>query len=78
VLSGGVSKKQSAFIGSDRQIRGRLLAVLRERPASTADLLERSGTSDEGRFQTVLESLVSDGLVERNRTKWQLVGDVAR
>jgi len=78
VLSGGVSKKQSAFNGSDRQIRGRLLAVLRERPASTADLLERSGTSDEGRFQTVLESLVSDGLVERNRTKWQLVGDVAR
>ena len=78
VHSGGVSKKQSAFIGSDRQIRGRLLAVLRARPASTADLLESAGTSDEGRFHTILASLVSDGLIERNRSRWQLAGDVAR
>jgi len=78
VLSGGVSKKQSAFVGSDRQIRGRLLAVLREGSASTATLRARAGTEDNVRVAAVLQTLLADGLIERRRSTWHLAGDPAR
>ncbi len=78
VLSGGVSKKQSTFAGSDRQVRGQILAVLRAGPASWSTLASNAGSDDEVRVRKIVASLVADGLVEQRRATWHLVGDLAR
>ena len=78
VLSGGVSKKQSTFAGSDRQLRGRILATLRMSATSYADLLANAGTDDDERVQRILQGLLADGLVEARGTRWHLAGEVAR
>jgi len=78
VLSGGVSKKQSTFAGSDRQLRGRILATLRTSATSYADLLANAGTDDDERVQRILQGLLADGLVEARGTRWHLAGEVAR
>jgi A/G-specific adenine glycosylase len=78
VLSGGVSKKQSTFAGSDRQLRGRLLATLRKSATSYADLLANAGTDDDERVQRILQGLLADGLVEARGARWHLAGEVAR
>lgn len=54
--------RPQAFHGTDRQIRGRIMAHLRQNsPASQAALHEASGTARE-RFTRVLSTLVTDGL----------------
>jgi A/G-specific adenine glycosylase len=78
VLSGGVSKKQSTFAGSDRQLRGRILATLRTSATSYADLLANAGTDDDERVQRILQGLLADGLVEARGARWHLAGEVAR
>lgn len=58
-------RPQATFAGSDRQVRGAILAVLREGSASrTRDDLRAAG-DDEAQFDRALTSLVADGLVER-------------
>ena len=53
-----------AYAGSDRQVRGRLLAVLRERPGPVeADLLAQVWDEPVQRARA-LDGLVTDGLVE--------------
>jgi A/G-specific adenine glycosylase len=64
--SAAVSRPQSAFAGSDRQARGRVLAALREEPQSTAQLRARLGDAGEDRTASVIASLMRDGLVERS------------
>ena len=65
VGSANTGSGKSRFEGSDRQGRGRLLDVLRERelPAAQADAV--TGWDDDDRTARVVEGLVRDGLVER-------------
>lgn len=70
--SAGVSRPQLRFAGSNRQVRGRVLALLREGPASQATL-ERSLTDVEAsRRELIVGGLIDDGLVERTRRGLQL------
>ncbi|MFT7599100.1 MAG: A/G-specific adenine glycosylase [Acidimicrobiales bacterium] len=62
--SAGGSGKQSPFLGSDRQGRGRLVKRLRAGALSRADVPSAMGwAEDVARADRVLETLVSDGLV---------------
>ena len=61
--SAGISGKQSAFDGSDRQGRGRLVDALRAGPVALADLPTVMGWPDDAlRAGRVAETLVRDGL----------------
>ena len=65
--SAGVSGGQSRFEGSDRQGRGRLVAVLRSRDVASHELAEVMGWPDDPmRAERVVATLVADGLVTRN------------
>ncbi|MEM7142669.1 MAG: A/G-specific adenine glycosylase [Actinomycetota bacterium] len=61
--SAGVSKRQSRFEGSDRQLRGRLVDAVREGVVASAQLPEVLGIDDVARAERTLEGLVRDGLV---------------
>jgi len=61
--SAAVSRPQSPFVGSRRQLRGRVLDVLRDGPATRRRLRERLGSVDPGRYDEVLDALSRDGLV---------------
>ena len=65
--SAGVSTVQARFEGSDRQGRGRLVAVLREGPVRPDGLAAATGwPGDPGRALRVSDALVSEGLVVRD------------
>lgn len=70
--SSKVSKPQSAFAGSRRQVRGKILKALGEGPTSIAALQAR--ISDE-RCLEVLDELVGEGLVEKFKRSVRLHGD---
>jgi A/G-specific adenine glycosylase len=72
--SAAVSTRQPAFVGSTRQLRGRVLAELRAGPRSRARLLHALD-GDLSRGEAVLEQLERDGLVQRRGRTLQLVGD---
>jgi len=73
--SAGVSKPQSKFQGSDRQVRGRVLAALRERPRSMQHLAAYVDEVNADRAATLVEGLIADGLVERRGQLVRLCGD---
>jgi A/G-specific adenine glycosylase len=73
--SAGVSKAQSKFQGSDRQVRGRVLAALRERPRSMQHLVVCVEEVNADRTETLVEGLIADGLVERRGQLVRLCGD---
>jgi A/G-specific adenine glycosylase len=73
--SAGVSKKQSPFAGSDRQIRGRLLATLREKSVGFAALCVAAQSDDVERIRRCLDGLESDGLVVKRGRTWALAGE---
>lgn len=61
--SAGVSGKQSTFVGSDRQGRGRLVDRLRTSTVSAAELADVMGWPNEpDRAQRVAKGLLADGL----------------
>jgi A/G-specific adenine glycosylase len=63
-----IRSKQSAFAGSDRQGRGRLVEALRAGPVSRGRLAEACGwPGDTERATRVAESLVVDGLARPGR-----------
>lgn len=67
VGSAAVSGGQSAFVGSDRQGRGRLVRALRSGPVSVDSLAEVMGWPDDrARAQLVADGLVADGLAQRS------------
>lgn len=72
--SAGVSQSQSVFEGSDRQLRGRIVSMLRSGPRRLEDL-HREYVEEEGRIERLLSTLVVDGLVERGDGVVQLVDD---
>jgi A/G-specific adenine glycosylase len=73
--SAAVSQPQSRFVGSDRQLRGTVLKVLRDGPRTKASLFAFVDDADGGRREAILDGLVRDGLVQRRGRNVQLVGD---
>ncbi|HEY5010828.1 MAG TPA: hypothetical protein VIH73_06685, partial [Acidimicrobiales bacterium] len=70
-----VSRPQPTFQGSNRQARGRVLAVLREGPRSMHQLLGAMASIERSRGVTLVDALVADGLVERRGRLVALSGD---
>jgi len=65
--SAGISAPQSAFHGSDRQGRGRLVDALRDAPVRAEDLPDVMGWPTDGdRARRVAATLVADGLAVRS------------
>jgi A/G-specific adenine glycosylase len=64
----GTSRPQARFEGSDRQLRGRVLAALRSGPVQHEQLAAQLGrAADEAaRVRSVIDALIADGLVERD------------
>ena len=61
--SAGTGSRQSAFAGSDRQGRGRLVAALRRAPVAAADVPAATGWPDDpDRARRVAAGVVTDGL----------------
>jgi A/G-specific adenine glycosylase len=73
-LSAGVSRPQAPFVGSNRQLRGRVMYALREGPRATTGLVRDLGV-EKARADTVLESLVRDGLITKMARSYSLSGD---
>ncbi len=72
--SAAVSVRQSAFAGSDRQLRGRIVALLREGPARL-DVVVAHVDEPQARVEVLVASLIADGLVERAKGEVRLAGD---
>ncbi len=70
--SAGVSKSQARFEGSRRQLRGQLLAALREGPHGEAALVARLDTNFAADVAGVLRDLAREGLLERRGSRWRL------
>jgi hypothetical protein len=77
VGSAGVSVRQAPFAGSDRQARGRILAVVGQRPLRRGEL---ASVTDREAAQAlaVAESLVADGLCHWRGGELHLGVDDAR
>lgn len=75
IKSAAVSQPQSRFAGSNRQLRGTVLRVLRDGPQTETSLLAHFETSDDARREVILEGLVREGLVQRTGRVLRLVGD---
>jgi A/G-specific adenine glycosylase len=61
----GPAPRQSAFLGSDRQGRGRLVGALRRGPVRLDDVAEAAGwPADRERANRIASALVRDGLIE--------------
>ncbi len=79
--SAGISGRQSTFVGSDRQGRGRLLDALRQAPVpATPDALANAcgWTDDPERARRVAASLVADGLALEASGELRLPGSESR
>ncbi|QNG17385.1 A/G-specific adenine glycosylase [Rhodococcus triatomae] len=62
----GERRKVQKFAGTDRQVRGKLMAVLREAPGPVErPLLDIVWPQDPGQRDRALDSLLVDGLVEQ-------------
>lgn len=71
--SAAVSTGQSAFGGSDRQGRGRLVSALRSGPVAIADLAEIMGWPDDPRrASAVARGVVADGLAVATEDEFRL------
>lgn len=60
----GTSRPQSRFEGSDRQLRGRIIAVLRNGPVRRRELAGVVGSIQTERVRSVVDGLVVDGLAQ--------------
>jgi A/G-specific adenine glycosylase len=69
--SAAVSRPQSTFQGSDRQVRGQILGLLRAREAPLGDLLDVTGVDSE-RLTKVVEGLLKDGLIQKKGARFEL------
>ena len=73
--SASVSRPQSAFSGSDRQVRGRIMKALSARPLRTRSLLDVLSDVDVSRVAVLLDDLVNEGLLSRDGDRVGLHGD---
>nr|WP_305076316.1 A/G-specific adenine glycosylase [Quadrisphaera sp. RL12-1S] len=68
----GPARRGQAWHGTDRQVRGRLMALLREAPGPLDDAALRAAWDDDGQRERCLASLVADGLVVPSGGGWSL------
>jgi A/G-specific adenine glycosylase len=62
--SAGVSGRQAAYAGSDREVRGQVLRALASGPATLRVLAGVAGLADDPvRMERIVAGLVADGLV---------------
>lgn len=71
--SAAVGRPQARFEGSDRQLRGRLIDLLRRGPATQAAVAE--SLVDAGRRERIVSGLLADGLIEEVEGRLQLTGE---
>jgi A/G-specific adenine glycosylase len=62
-------KKQSRFEGSRRQLRGQVLRQLAAKPTSLTQLSRRI---EDERLEAVLQELLQEGLIEKQRLAYHL------
>jgi A/G-specific adenine glycosylase len=71
--SAGVGGRQSTFLGSDRQGRGRLVDALRAGPLALDEVAAAAGwTDDPARAARVVDGLVAEGLAVRDHCHLRL------
>lgn len=75
IRSAAVSRPQSRFAGSDRQLRGEVLRQLREGPQTERALIAAFDGTDVRKGESILDGLERDGLITRNGRTVLLVGD---
>jgi A/G-specific adenine glycosylase len=74
----GPPRRGQAWKGTDRQVRGALLAILRDSPTPVGRAALRGASDDDVQRERCLDSLVADGLVEPlARGRFQLPGATA-
>jgi A/G-specific adenine glycosylase len=73
--SAGVSRRQSPFEGSNRQLRGRVLDALRQGPHSRRQLLVNLVGVTAPRRDEALAGLLRDGLITCHAQIFSLAGD---
>lgn len=64
-------RTQPKYAGSDRQMRGAILAILRENVDGVSESQLARG-HDPAQYQRALESLISDGLIVRMKSRYVL------
>ena len=69
------ARKQPPFEGSTRQVRGRIVAALRERPSAGVSSLATATGFGVARIGSAVVGLVRDGIVERRGRSFRLPGD---
>ena len=75
--SAAVSRPQTTFEGSDRQVRGRVLAALRVNAQSNQQLIQKLDVPAD-RGAAILAGLERDGLIERRGRVVSLAGEQSR
>jgi len=69
------ARKQQPFEGSNRQVRGRIVAALRERPSAGVSGLAAGTGFTVDRIESAVAGLVGDGIVERRGRSYRLPAD---
>ena len=78
---GAPRKRQAAYAGSDREMRGRILRELRSAHAPVASARVRQAVvdatrhEDDHRYRRAIDSLLADGLIERHGRRLALPGE---
>jgi len=66
--------RQSRFEGSDRQIRGKILKLLLQKPLSGKEEIFQAIQEDPLRLDKILKGLKKDGFIVRQGTKYSIAG----
>ena len=64
--------KQSPFEGSDRRIRGRIIALLLATPNRTIDEIEKTFTEDPDRIFRIIKALESEGFIHCSKNRYSV------
>jgi A/G-specific adenine glycosylase len=70
--SGTPLRRQPPFEGSTRQVRGRIVAILRERPSADLAALVAAAGASEPRVIAAIDGLLRDGVVQRAGRRYRL------
>ena len=66
------TRRQAPFEGSARQVRGRIVATLRDRPSATLATLVTAADVAEPRVLAAIDGLMRDGIVQRTGRGYRL------
>jgi len=75
--SASVSRPQARFEGSDRQLRGQMIDLLRDAAQRESEIASLVAPDDAVRRAQIVDGLLADGLIERAGDVIRLAGDQA-